>query len=190
MANKLADHLAAFLARHTAPVVETVTWGQLPLQVANYLSPNLPPRTAITSVRAVVVRQGQVLVVRDPESVHILPGGRCEPGERLEQTLARELLEETGWTVGNLALLGFRHFHHLDPRPPAYSYPYPDFCQVVYAAAAQTYRPEAIDRAGYELEASFWPIAAVQALTLTPGERRFLGAAWTNLQGQDNAGSP
>jgi ADP-ribose pyrophosphatase YjhB (NUDIX family) len=81
------------------------------------------------------------MVVRDPGSVHILPGGRRRGGESLEQTLRRELLEETGWTINQPQLLGVRHFHQFGPTP-----------------------------------AALRPLAQVQRLQLTPGERLFLRA--------------
>ena len=60
-----------------------------------------PPRVA---VGAVVLRaDGAVLLVRrgrpPSEGRWSLPGGRVEPGERLEAALRRELLEETGLPV-------------------------------------------------------------------------------------------
>jgi ADP-ribose pyrophosphatase YjhB (NUDIX family) len=75
-----------------------------------------------------------VMVVRDPGSVHVLPSGRRQVGESLEQTLRRELLEETGWAIGEPHLLGVRHFHQ-QGRTPA-TQPYPDFFQVVFVAQA------------------------------------------------------
>jgi ADP-ribose pyrophosphatase YjhB (NUDIX family) len=57
-----------------------------------------------------------VLVVRDPHEIHILPGGRRAHGETFEQTAVREVREETGWNVGDLHLLGVKHFHHLSPK--------------------------------------------------------------------------
>lgn len=48
---------------------------------------------------AVIEREGRVLVTKRPEGVHLeghweFPGGKCAPGETLEQCLARELREE------------------------------------------------------------------------------------------------
>jgi 8-oxo-dGTP diphosphatase len=50
---------------------------------------------------AVVERDGLILVTRRPEGVHLeghweFPGGKCAPGETLEQCLVRELREELG----------------------------------------------------------------------------------------------
>jgi len=61
-----------------------------------------------TSVRVVVVdRSGRVLLFRtvDPSNPALgtwweLPGGGMEPGESVAVTAARELAEETGFTVG------------------------------------------------------------------------------------------
>jgi len=90
----------------------------------------------VTSVRAILFRGADVLVQRHQDATHILPGGRREADEGLEETLRRELLEETCWTIRSAQLLGCKHFHHLSPKPTGYRYPYPDFMQAVYTAEA------------------------------------------------------
>jgi len=49
---------------------------------------------------------GEVLLLERHDGEWDLPGGHLEPGESLEETAARELMEETGFTVGTLELLG------------------------------------------------------------------------------------
>src|SRR6056297_1402461 len=66
---------------------------------------------------AVIVRDGRVLIARRPGHVHQgglleFPGGKVEPGEGVQQALARELLEETAVTVAPESLeplIGIRH---------------------------------------------------------------------------------
>ena len=106
-----------------------------------------------------------------------MTGGRREPGETLEETLRREVLEETGWTLRAPTPLGFLHFRHLSPRPPGHPYPHPDFVQVVYRARAGSYDPEARMADDHELGSDFRPLAAVRALALTPHEQLYLAAA-------------
>ena len=182
-----APALASYLARHT-PVAETeVAWrdGAVRLRVTSYLSEELPPLEHISSVRCIVFRGDSVLVVREGDSAHVVPGGRREAGETLRQTLARELLEETGWTVERPRLAGVVRLRHLGPRPPdipTASPLYPDFLWVIYAAEADEHRPEALLPGSPEGVASFVPLAEVDALGLGPESRIFLEHALRALR--------
>lgn len=65
------------------------------------------------SAKAVVVHDGRVLLqkaVWDGSDVHFLPGGGQHPGEPLDRTAAREVLEETGLTVQVTRLLWLREY--------------------------------------------------------------------------------
>src|SRR6266498_922183 len=103
-------------------------------------------------------------LVRDPRTTHLLPGGRREAGETLEETLRREVLEETAWELEEPSMLGFMHFQHLAPRPEGYCYPHPDFLQVVYRATATAFVPGARHLQDQDTEAAFYGIAEVEAL--------------------------
>ena len=161
----------------TPAATETDQWGELAFEVSGYLVERAPPLRYVTSVRAIVTQGESALVITSPDREHILPGGRREPGESLIETLRRESLEETGWSLRSLRLLGFKHFHHLTPKPDNHPYPYPDFLQVVYTGTADTYYPDQRIMDDYELDARFLPLAAVRALPLSPIQRMFLDAA-------------
>ncbi len=170
--------LSSFLARHALVVTESVTWGnQFRFLVANYLCDECPPLQFVTSVRAIVLLDSSVLVQRDQDSLHILPGGRREAGELPEATLHREVREETGWTLDSVSLLGFMHYHHLDPKPPDHPYPHPDFVQVVYTGRAATFSAEAKLDDGYEVETRLLPVADLQGLGLSQHELVYLDEA-------------
>jgi 8-oxo-dGTP pyrophosphatase MutT (NUDIX family) len=169
--------LSVFLRDLAPAATETDQWGEMAFQVSGYLTANMPSLEYVTSVRAIVTQGAYALVITSPDREHILPGGRREPGESLTETVRREALEETGWSLTSLRLLGFKHFHHLTPRPDGYPYPYPDFLQVVYTAVAEVYHPDQRRVDDYELDARFLPLAEVRTLLLSPVQRILLDAA-------------
>jgi 8-oxo-dGTP pyrophosphatase MutT (NUDIX family) len=171
--------LADFLAGGRYLAEESVTWGDiLPLHVTYYLGVASPPLQYVSSVRAVVFRQDSVIVVRDAEGhFYIVPGGRREEEETPEETLHREVLEETGWTLSHASPLGFVHFHHLAPRPAGYAYPYPDFLWMIYAAEADKHIPESQIPDTYVTEVVLCPIDEARGLLLEPGYKMLLDAA-------------
>jgi ADP-ribose pyrophosphatase YjhB (NUDIX family) len=170
------------VVREHAPTAEKedVSWtlengSTIPLHIAYYVGDLHPPQPLVTSVRAVVLSAGKVLTLRNRDGVHALPDGRREPGESYEQTLRREILEESGYTISAPSMLGAVHLRHLGPKPPAYRYVYPDFVWTIYLAACDGRRVAAADDA-YELEARFESVqSALQRIDL--GSRVYVRAA-------------
>lgn len=182
----MLPELSEYLERHQAIAEESVVWGQgsLPFRMTVYLAEELPPLEYVTSVRAVVLRDAEVLVVLDESGDHhVLPGGRREHGESIEETLRRELLEETGWAVGVPHLVGVLHLHHLAACPTDYPYPFPDLLQLVYCATAVEFRPEAIKPGEPEVEARFRPVDEALRLGLPESQQLLLHEALTKTAG-------
>lgn len=64
--------------------------------------PGLPENGSVykrAAARAVILRDGELLMVHTNRGDYKFPGGGVEPGEDLETALRREVLEETGRTV-------------------------------------------------------------------------------------------
>lgn len=160
---------------------DAATWGDYLLRRTYFLSTETPPLEYVTSVRCICLKDDAVLVMRNRTHQHLLPGGRREAGESLEDTLRREILEESGCTLAAPTLLGFIHYHHLTPKPDGYLYPYPDFIQLVYAArvVSQVVAPIVDD---WELASSFVPITAARRLPLHAAELMYLRAALNLIQ--------
>jgi ADP-ribose pyrophosphatase YjhB (NUDIX family) len=76
-------------------------------------------RVAVGAAFVLFDPAGKVLLVRQTYGRRLwaLPGGLAEPGESPEETARRELLEETGLTVGAATLAGvyFQRDHELGP---------------------------------------------------------------------------
>ena len=180
------DDLAGFLAPLTPTDKGVTVWGgSSQLQVASYLTERLPPPRYVTSARAVMVREIQVMTVRGPDDIHILPGGRIEPGETPEDAVRREVLEEVGWSLQGVFFLGIVHYHHLTPRPDDHPYPYPDFLQTIYAGRPDQYLPQSMEPDEFVLDSAFRSLEEVRALDLTAGEQAFLNEALRVLSGDD-----
>ena len=172
--------LCDYLAGGTKLLEVPITWGKgtMPMQLTYYLAGTLPPAPFISSARALVFRGDSVLVVKEAnDHLYILPGGRVEKGDSPMETLTREILEETGWMVDGVKLLGLMHFRHLGDKPVGYRYPYPDFVWPVYVVEAVEFTPEALQPDDYVSESGFRPVKEVRKLPLDEGELMFLESA-------------
>lgn len=132
----MAMSLDELAAREPIARWEEVWGGENRLSLSAYAGDLDVPEELVTSVRGVVSQGDRVLLMRSPDDLHIVPGGRREPGERYIDTLRREVHEETGWEVNVIDLLGVMHFRHLTPMPEGYRYPYPDFLHLIYGCTA------------------------------------------------------
>ncbi len=176
----MQEDLLQFLEAAELLSTDQVIWGKgtLPLQVSYYKSASRTPHKYVSSVRGIIFEHERVMVVREPGGhLYILPGGRVEKGESLIQTLRRELLEETGWTIESPRRIGFMHLHHLGPRPEDYIYPFPDFVWPVFTAGARDFVPSARVPDRWVDEYEFQPVEEVRSLPLEKGQLRLLDAA-------------
>ena len=140
-----SETLESFLARHVPFGGWREEWLGVPLEFRTFLADELPPRAFVGSVRAIVLRDNKVLLVYSDIPI-LSVGGRCEPGETIEQTLLREVAEETGWNVSPVAVIGFTHCHHLDGQRPDWGRPAPDWIDPCFAVVAESYEANIIEQ--------------------------------------------
>lgn len=116
-----------------------------------------------------LVRQGKLLLTRQatPEPDYQLPGGGIDAGETGLRALHREVLEETGWTIGNPRWLGtYRRFAFM----PDYGRYAEKLCHVWIARPVLRLSPPSEPN-----HSAHWasPLAAMNLLA-DPGARAFL----------------
>lgn len=171
--------LSEFLGRLTPIAREDVTWfgGAMKLRLQAFITTELPPLEYVTSVRAVLLSAQGCAVLSNVDGRHVLPGGRRDGDEPIEQTLRRELMEEAGCTLTTISALGVLHFRHLTPKPADYRYPYPDFMHIVFAARGTPMSDFAGDPEGYEQAVAFLSPAELEQVELPAYQRALLAAA-------------
>lgn len=177
----MTEPLTAFLRGRVPLAEEEIVWSgggtRLVQTRSTYALERIasPPLQLVTSVRALLTRGSEIMVVRDPAGRHIVPGGRLADVEGLLDALKRELLEETGWCVRcEPAPFAMFHYHIHSSRPDGYPHPYPDFLQLIYRAEAGRYDSGTTEVGGFELEACFRARGAVNRFPLTRGEKALL----------------
>ena len=74
--------LAAYLARHPAGAEESAAWGadrSMLLRVTAHLTDEPPPTAFVSSVRALLFRGEEVMVLSNRDTpAYVVPGGRRE----------------------------------------------------------------------------------------------------------------
>jgi 8-oxo-dGTP diphosphatase len=97
-------------------------WGELDVQ----FSTEQPPDHLISNVHVVARTEGGIVVCGNDLGWRFLPGGTREPGEPLEQTVRRELIEEAGARLtGPMTWLGAHRADHRRPEPYRPHLPHP-----------------------------------------------------------------
>lgn len=176
------EQLDAFLLNHPAIATHTAEWadGTIRLRISTHLikrEQETAPTAFTTSGRCIVLANHSVLVMRNPDSRHILPGGRLEAGETSRDAVLRELQEETGLAVTRVDPLAIMVYRHQTPRPDGYAYPYPVFTNDIFV----TRLPEPVPITAnddYEQGGDFLPISDAIAI-VDPHEGELLRAALT-----------
>ena len=117
-----------------------------------------------------VLRQDQVLLQRRKDNgLWGIPGGSLEPGESLEESARREVLEETGLLVGQLVLFGV-----YSGAEQFYVYPNGDqIYDVCVAYLTQESTGELAAEPGEVLALAFYPLDRLPA-DLNPLDRPIL----------------
>lgn len=72
------------------------------------------PQLFPVSVKAVVIREDRVLLLRNERDEWELPGGKLDLGEEPASCVEREIAEEVGWTVAAGPILDAWQYHIRD----------------------------------------------------------------------------
>jgi ADP-ribose pyrophosphatase YjhB (NUDIX family) len=110
-----------------------VLWLPQPNKISEVLSSALPPMEQITTVFGLITYKKQILLANLYRGWD-LPGGHVEEEEILEETLVREVYEETKIIAEKPTLIGYQQMEVLAEKPNEYRYPYPISYQVHYHA--------------------------------------------------------
>jgi 8-oxo-dGTP pyrophosphatase MutT (NUDIX family) len=116
-------------------IEQNIVWLPKPNESLLALSPVLPPKELITTAFALAFSGDRLLLTNLVKRGWDLPGGHVEVEEMPEETVRREVAEETGAKLGQLHILGYQRLRLLTPKPIEYQYPYPDCYQVFYWAS-------------------------------------------------------
>jgi 8-oxo-dGTP diphosphatase len=115
-------------------IEQDMAWLPKPNESQTVLSSHLPSQELVTTALVVAFAGDHLLMTNLRSRGWDIPGGHVEAGEHPEETVRREVYEETGATLGPLHLLGYQRLRLLGPPPIAYGYPYPDCYQAFYWA--------------------------------------------------------
>jgi len=119
---------------HILRVERDIAWLPKPNECQVVLASHLPQPHLVSTALVIAFMDDQLLMTNLTHRGWDIPGGHVESGETPEETVRREVYEETYATLGPLHLLGYQRLRLLGPRPTPYNYPYPVCYQAFYWA--------------------------------------------------------
>ena len=125
-------------------------------------------------VGGVVVDAGELLLIRRGRGAGVglwsVPGGRVEPGERLEVAVVRELREETGLDVRTTGFLGWVERFGVDDQGAQFHYVILDFTAELFDQRTRSEAVASDDAA----DVAWVPLDDLGGVELVPGLLDFL----------------
>lgn len=105
------------------------------------LADEMPPVALITSVVGLIFDGDRFLMTKLVARGWDVPGGHVEVGETPEETVRRELMEETAVIPQSLTLFAHAKITIHAPKPDNYKYPYPVSYMLFYVGGVGEIRP-------------------------------------------------
>ncbi len=107
-----------------------ISWLPPDTIVETYLCEEAPPVELCPTAYAFVFKDGALLQTdlregERPKRTLDIPGGHLDEGETIEDSLIREVFEETGVRVKNPKLVAYKEITTYSPKPEGWKYPYP-----------------------------------------------------------------
>jgi len=134
----------------------------------------LPPDDMIANVNIVPRVGDDWLMIRFESGVWWVPGGTREPGESLDETMRRELLEEAGAELLDMRYIGAWRCRSTQPAPHRPHVPHPIFFRAVALGEVRVVGEPAVPPGG-EL------ISEVAVVPLEEAVERFRGTGRADL---------
>jgi len=120
-----------------------------------------PPDALVSNVRVIGLRRGRIVLCSNDLGWRFLPGGTREPGERVQDTAERELLEEAGAVLrGPMTTVGAFKVHNA-AAPYRPHLPHPDSYWLYVTAEVEIRQPPTNPASGEHV---------TDVLELPPGE--------------------
>lgn len=139
--------------------------------------PAQSPAAFPVSIKGVVVRDDRVLLLKNDRDEWELPGGRIELGETPEECVAREIHEETGWTVVTGPILDTWMYHIVVARKHVFI--------VTYGCYPTDTVPPVLSHEHKEV--GLFTETEVSALNMPEGYKRSIAVWFAQLGADDHA---
>ncbi len=118
----------------TLNTVHNIAWAPQPNECHLVLDAQLPPLALISTAFALAFSGDRLLLTNLAARGWDIPGGHREANESPEETMHREVYEETAARLSEVIVFGYQRICIHAPKPKGYRYPYPEAYQVFFRA--------------------------------------------------------